>query len=165
MCDLPDWLPPLIELSDVDGDPTLWLETLYKSYTVDFIENPPEIKGKPVLRDSKLLNGKEITFWHIVEGSDKEGMTGVEDRYSRIGWVKPILEAAGTNKVIAWKKEVRMKNRRKRERIHAATVDFSYLVVIEEREKYFILITAFPILYGSKRIKLKEEAARYPKFP
>lgn len=68
-----EWLPDLVCLEDYEGDWYRYLEVLYDFYKQDFIENKPVFRGEQLrLKKGSLLNGKEITFWHIIQEGEKE---------------------------------------------------------------------------------------------
>jgi hypothetical protein len=63
-----------------------------------------------------------------------------------------MIEAAARGDVNVWQNE-----RRGRRRFVIALSDFSYVVVLEERRRYFLLWTAYPVSREHRRQKLRKE--------
>ena len=75
----------------------------------------------------------------------------------RIRWVKPMIEAANTDRVVMWK----VPWKRNLVRPHIALLDFSYLVVLEQYPGVVKLITGFAIEDVHRRAKKRNEWLRY----
>lgn len=91
---VPEWLPPLVDLAEADGDYAAYLDLLYQYYTEDFILNTSYIKGKPVrTMNDQSREGKEESFWHVLEGKEHPELNPTLERHKRIRWVKPIINA------------------------------------------------------------------------
>ena len=153
------WLPPLVELSEEgEGNYPLYIDKLYEYYTEDFIYHPPELFGKPVRTNTNAKReGKEESFWHILEGKMQDTMAEDLGRHRRIRWIKPIIEAVSSDKVKWWRRTQSTSKRRKQVRLHIALNDFSYVVVLIEYKRYFILLTAFSVERDRRRRKYREE--------
>ncbi len=100
-----------------------------------------------------LLNGKEITFWHIVSEGDVEAERIPNlRRCERIRWPRPIIEHFNNEEIKIWEND---KNRSKRVYLWLDSMD--YLVVLVKRHTYYLLLTAFPIEHEHYRRKLQKE--------
>jgi len=149
-----DWLPDLITLGAYDGDWPNYCEAIYAIFHRDFVESKPTYTGKRfALKRHPEYDGKAATFWHLIsEGKDEEERTPVMRRCERIAWPKPIIEANGDENVRIWK------NRRGRsERILIAVEDFSYVVILDDREDFVLLWTAYYVQYPKQRRRMERE--------
>ncbi len=156
MCNHPEWLPGLVELTDAGGDYYRYIELLYKYYCDDFVNSTPEFKGKPVRTNTDLSrDGKEESFWHILEGQFQDQMADDLGRHKRIRWIRPIIETAKANRLNCWR-IAECKKARERVKIKLALNDFSYLVILGLKQNYYVLITAFPI----ERQRIKDEVSK-----
>jgi hypothetical protein len=108
------------------------------------------------------LDGKSATFWHFVtEGSIEADRIPVRERLERIAWPKAILVEAGNDpsRVLVWANERCRSTHVKSTRWIVALYDFSYVVVLDEREDYVLPWTAYPVAEDHRRRKLRRERA------
>lgn len=141
-------LPPLCKRRHVEGDVMAYIDHLYDLFSADFIEDHPVYQDLPVgLIDKVEHDGKNHTFWHVIQG--KDGVL-VPARAERIRWVRALIEAADEEWVVCW-----IKQDARGDRVHLATADFDYVVVIEERKGYWILVTAYKAHGNHHRRKLR----------
>ena len=157
---IPDWLPALVLLSEYGGNWERYLEAVYEYFKQDFVCSKPKFEGKQFsLKRHPLSNGKEWTFWHLIqEGEVEEDRLPDLRRCERIRWPKPIIEAIRTDKVWTWKNK-----RKQATRIVIAIKDFSYVVILEERRDYVLLWTAYWVERPHRRKKLRNEYEQYQK--
>ena len=150
----PDWLPPLVLLSDYGGDWGAYLEAVYACFRQDFVESRTVFQGRRLaLKRHPLAQGKEATFWHLTsEGSDESSRTPDFRRCERIRWLKPIIENAGDPKLKHW-----VSVKRNEDRHHIWFEDEDYLVVLADRRGYLLLWTAFLVTRDHTRTKLRKE--------
>lgn len=60
MSTLPNWLPPLVEMSAYGGDWPRYEAALYEFFRADFIASAPQFQGKRVgLKRHPMIQGKE----------------------------------------------------------------------------------------------------------
>ena len=78
------------------------------------------------------------------------------ERCHRIHWIKEIIENKDHSSIRCWK-EVRKTKKGECKRVCLALEDFSYIVVLEERVDYWLLITAFPINRKHQREKKRKK--------
>jgi hypothetical protein len=150
----PAWLPPLALLADYDGDWNRYLEAIYEHYRRDFVTSRPNFEDKRVAPANRTLaSGKESTFWHLIsEGKVEEKRLPDIRRCERIRWPRPIIDSSSTNSVRAWRNL-----HKKQRRVVIALDDFSYVVVLIERKKYALLVTAYLVSEEHQRSKLRKE--------
>lgn len=160
MSEYDDWLPPLVEISDYDGDWKKYLQALYEVFSHDFVDNMPQFEERPVQNKwHPLIDGKEYTFWHCIStGSVEKDRIPDFNKCKRIRWPRPVIEAVVNGRVRYWRNERRNKRRGKEKRVVIALEDFSYVVILAERGKgYFLLWTQYPVQQEHQRRKLEGE--------
>ena len=158
MCSLPPWLPDLIRLEDHGNDWQRYIDAVYARFNADFIVSRPCLFGLPVYVKADLTDGKERTFWHIVqEGPAEPHRIPALRRCERLTWIRPILEHVHDSAVLHWLTE-----RGGRQRQLLFLVPGDYLVVLERRRRYYILWTAYDVVPHRKR-KLLQEYERWEK--
>jgi len=139
---IPDWLEPIIKLSDFKGDGEKYVNHLFTIFTRDFISNTPTFKKKKILFDKGEENGKPRTFTHIT--TEENESTNERElclrRCERIGWVKPIIEHCGDNSVLIWEAE-HFGKRRISNRIYLFLECDDFLIVLEETKWGYYMIT------------------------
>lgn len=137
--DPPPWLPGLLLLSDCKGIWGDWLDALYGSFQTDFVHTQINFRGKPVQVGNQLIDGKERTFWHMIqEGKVEQSRTPDSRRCERIKWAKAIIEHDGDPQVLSWP------NKRKRQErfvLWVPSVDFA--VILEDRRSHWMLWTTY----------------------
>lgn len=157
----PDWLPPLVLLSDYGGNWEAYLEALYSWFKRDFVDSKPVFQGRRLgLKRYPLSQGKEATFWHMTsEGSDEENRTPDFRRCERIRWPKPVIENDTDPAVKIWR------NQRGREnRICLWLVPEKYLVILADRGEYILLWTAYLVEKPHQQRKLEREYEEYRRY-
>lgn len=170
MNDFPSWLPPII------SNPGNWndyLELLYKCFRQDFVLSKPRFGNKRVnLKRHPEVKDKEATFWHFIQEAEDSKTPKSEEarlpsfrRCERISWPKPVMEEFSEmnheNGRIVWWKTERQSFRGKVKRYVLALPDFSYVVIIDDREDYVLPWTQFPVEYSTQREKLRKEFKAY----
>ena len=153
------WLPALVLLSDC-GDWNTFINVLYMYFKKDFVETKPVHCGTRLgLKRYPLVDGREATFWHLItEGPDEKTRNPDERRCERIRWPKPAIERVPCAELRCWE------NCRKRERrIVIAFDDYSYVVILAERNGYLLPWSAYPVEREHRRRKLRQECEEYHK--
>ncbi len=157
----PHWLPELIGC-----DWNRYEESLKIAYGIfwrDFghQHRRPAFRGKRMeLKRHPKFEGKSATFWHFVtEGGDEPQRTPVRERLERIAWPKAMIVEAERipSRVMVWQNERSRRNHRRASRWVIALSDFSYVVVIDEREDFVLPWTAYPVEENHRRRKLRKE--------
>jgi len=158
MSESPDWLPPLVLLSDHGGDWNRYLDTLYAWFKQDFIDSKPVFQGRQLgLKRYPMTLGKEATFWHMTsEGQDEENRVPDIRRCERIRWPKPVIENSEDSEIKWWVSVKRHENR-----IHIWLENEDYIVVLADRKGFLLPWTAFVITREHTRRKLRKEYEAY----
>jgi hypothetical protein len=99
---LPNWLPPLLDVSR-------WTDTtagqLYEVFIRDFKGVNLHIDGQRVSHIPDLEeDGKESIFWHLVQREDESTGIRLPDlaRCARLPWVAAIISNANQPEVVRW---------------------------------------------------------------
>lgn len=165
MTSRPPWLPGELRYVDYKGDWDKFLETVYGIFERDFKSSCPKYEGFPLVYDSRLEAGKEMVFWHLVQRHERRAQDRVPDlrRCERIPWPKPIIEHPTDKAVSVWKNERKKPNRRRQTRILLWLEKLDYIVILAERPREMVLITAYCTDIKSQREKLIRERDTYLK--
>lgn len=139
------WLPELIEFDGSNWES--YQNNIYEIFLQDFVRTFPTYDQKRVqIRRHPTYHGKEESFFHITGGHDDPQVDRVPDlrRCERIKWPRKFIENYSCNCPIdckdfkIWKKPYKGNYR-----VNFLNEKEKYLVVIEVRKKYCLLITAF----------------------
>lgn len=154
MSELPDWLPPLVMLSDHGGDWHRYLDALYAWFNQDFIDSKPVFQGRRLgLKRHPMTHGKEATFWHTTsEGQGEENRTPDLRRCERIRWPKPVIENSEDSQIKWW-----ISVKCNKSRIHIWLENDDYIVVLADRKGFLLPWTAFLVTREHTRRKLTKE--------
>jgi len=156
--DLPDWLPPLVLLTDYGGEWDRYLEALYEFFKADFLRSRPMFEGKRLgLKAHPLVGGKEATFWHFIqEGKVESERTPDLRRCERVRWVMPVICHASDNCVKRWVADIRGALR-----VHLWVETAEYLVVLDDRGDYILPWTAFCVTEPQRKKHYAKEYERW----
>jgi len=148
--DFPSWLP---EILPFHGDWSAYVEEVYQVFRKDFFIERVHFRDRRVsVRSEPRDQGKEAGFWHAIsEGKEETNRIPDLRRCERVRWIRALLEADTAN-VRIWKNW-----RGSDRRILVALPDFSYVVVLADRSKYVLFITAFCVEREHRRKKLRKE--------
>ena len=140
MSDLPDWLPPLVCMSDYGGDFTNYIEAVYAYFKKDFIESAPAFRSRRIgLKRLPYYQGKESAFWHVTsEGPDEAERVPDLRRCERIRWPRPLIENPAEKEIRCWLNE-----RHGERRIVIWLYDQDYVVILADRISYLLLWSAY----------------------
>lgn len=143
------WLPELVCYDDYDGDWSSYQDALYVIFKNDFIDDKPFFEGKKVnIRRQPIEYGKEEAFFHVTCQDYLKDGERVPDfrRCERIRWVRNFIENYQCDPtqceycvgIKLWREPYKSATR-----VHLLFEEEKYIVVLEPREKYCLLITAF----------------------
>ncbi len=159
--------PPKLEtFEDHNSDWPTYVDAIYKIFKTDFIYGSPKwvvdnlIVG---INSSPISDGKEYTFWHITSTGNIEAER-IPDfrRCERIRFPRYLIENFRSGPIYAWEKEVKSGGGSRENRIHIATDDFTYLLVLSPlRKNRRIIITAFYVDSESNRRRLHGDFTKY----
>jgi hypothetical protein len=143
------WLPPLLSHREAAS-----IDDLYAQFQRDFVANPPTLHGKPFrMKRHPMRDGREATFWHLISTGDDEANRQIDpQRCRRIGWPRALINAVGSTRVLWWRT-----SRGADHRIVIALPDFSYVVILSERQNYVLLWTAYYVHQPHRRRKLRRD--------
>lgn len=143
------WLPKLEPYNTA----TEWKEYedfIYGIFKNDFISTYPNFENKRVkIRYHPIEFGKEEAFFHVTcqdysKDKDRERAPDLR-RCERIRWVRKFIENYNCNEncepcdgVKVW-----LKPYNKNERVHILLEEENYMVVLEKRDTYCLLITHY----------------------
>lgn len=152
--DTPDWVDEPLLLETCNGDWATYLERVYEVFTNHHQRPTYRIEGKPFrLKAHPITDGKEATFWHLISQGDVEAERIVDPkRCARLCWIRPMIEAVGTNRVKSW-----IQNRDGKLSYIICLPDFSFTIVIRDRGEYVLLWTAYCVEEQPRRQKLEKE--------
>lgn len=155
------WLPPLVKMSDHNGDWNKYVEILYHYFKQDFVDSKPTFRGtKLALKKYPIDQGKEATFWHIISEGDREDERIPDiQRCERIRWPKPVIEHSGDNSIKIWENT----RRRHEPRILLWFEQEDYLVVLARRSGYILFWTAYLVKQSHQKQKLENEYQAFKK--
>ena len=156
----PSWLPEALVYNDFKGDWDKFLTTVYQIFERDFKNSKPTYQALPVNYDARIEDGKEAVFWHLICRDDYRTKKRELDlrRCERIPWPRPIIEHPSDLAISTWKSE-----RQRETRVLIWMEALDYLVVLAERPRSVILVTAFCTDIKSHKEKLIKEREKYYK--
>lgn len=161
------WLPALIPYDDYGGDWSSYQETIYTVFKRDFLDSKPYFDGKRVnTRREPIEYGKEEAFFHITCQDYLKNGERVPDfrRCERISWVRSFIENYQCDPTLCeccdgikcWREPYKATFR-----VHLLFEEERYIVILEPREKYCLLITAFYIEYDHSLNKQLQNYQQY----
>jgi hypothetical protein len=149
-----DWLPELLALETFGNDLDEYYEAAYGCFCDDFVANRPTLLGKPVMPGRPGESGARETFEHFTTSDTPWGRKLDPMRCQRVRYPLALIQAVPSDRVRAWREP-----HRKGHRLHITLPDFCYLVVLHERPKLYILVTAYPVFGEHKRKSLAKKCA------
>lgn len=161
------WIPKQELFDDYDNDWKKYEAGLYEIFKSDFIDSHPSFEGKQVnIRKHPMEYDKEEAFFHVTCQDYLKDGERVPDfrRCERIRWVKAFIENYNCDKsrcpeckgVKVWSEPYKSTTR-----VYILLEEEKYMVVIERRDRYCLLITAF---YFDKEHSLEKKLKHYEKY-
>lgn len=141
-----------------------YLDSLYAAFLSDLVHGNLFWKDSATplsLRRNPMVSERHAIFWHIISGGGSEESARVIDgeRCRRLHWIAPMIRmfnlthpALGAGTIRWWRSP-----RPGSPRFLLSTSDYSYVVVIEERPEYALLVTAYCVEQEHRRRKLQKE--------
>lgn len=156
------WLPPLIKRANFASEQA-YIDALYAVFKKDFLDTtrqfnclPIQIKRHPPY--DGIFSGKEATFRHLItEGEDEDSRVISPERCERIGWMLPLIQNRHKSDVLVWENK-RGGNGRA---YILALSDFSYKLVLSQRNDFLLLWTQFPVVHDHTQKKMRKEYEEY----
>lgn len=161
-----DKLPSRLEWNMFHGDFDQYENALYAIFKRDFLNCRPSYLGKPVdVIHERYYKDKERSFWHIVTSGEEDFSRSFDsDRCGSIPWVKALIEEADScNEYKTW---IKWHDKTKKDRYYIWCSKVNYIVILEERNEYFKLITAYNVLpYKIERYQKDYDTYKRTKTP
>lgn len=140
-----------------------YIENLYQLFLTNLVSHPLHWKNDGLLvslRKHPEIEGRHAVFWHIISGGrgPEESRQVEPQRCIRICWIRELIEIF--NVEFPKEREIRWwidKKRTSKSRYVITRPEFDYIVVVEQRSNYALLITAYYAEYEHRRRKLKRE--------
>lgn len=160
------WLPNLEYYKDYES----WndyQEVLYAIFKHDFLDTFPFFEGiKVSVKHYPIEYGKEEAFFHTTCKNYNKDSERVPDlrRCERIRWIRAFIENYNCNLNLCSECEgikVWYEPYKSRTRIHILLEEERYMVVLEQRKGYYLLITAFYLDYDNA---LEKQLKHYEKY-
>lgn len=165
--------PSIVELNSFRGNWSKYESFLYEIFIKDFVDSKPLLHKKPVnYRRHPEIENKLQSFFHITS-VDTSLTTNPNDRIpdlrrcEKIHWVRIIIDAYENKKVCnqcqcgfvkcwaeKWRNNVRW---------HLLFEEAKFMVVVEEREDYCLLVTSFHLEYSHQIKKKLKKFEQYQK--
>lgn len=167
MCQNNCWLPPLNSY-DFEQSYPLYEAALYKKYKEDFIDSHPTFNSKIVkVRFHPKVGEYEESFIHFTckNYENVENREPDFKRCERLHWIRKVIENylcksscsnSDCDGIKIWEEPYKMYSR-----VHFLFEEERYLVIIEKREDYNLLITAYYIEYDNA---LQKQLKHYNQF-
>jgi hypothetical protein len=152
--------PDLIYLQDYNGDFNSYFNAVYKVFENDFIKTHPYFDGQRVaVKKYPEVDGIHRTFYHIThEGEDENNRQPDIRRMERIRFPRFVLNSNPHSEILIWK------NRRGTdERILLFNESQNYMIVLAERNEFYLFITAYLVEKEHRKLKLLKEYEAYKK--
>jgi len=162
MSDLPD----LVEVDDFPGADFVerwkaYVDGVYDIYLREVARGGLNFNGRKVsCRFQPETFGKHYAFWHMMqEGPIEDDRTADIERCKRVRWIAWVIAAAETGHSLV---KVFPQQKRGTEQPWALWVeDEGYVVILWERNGYYLLKTAFPVSYKGTQKGLERDWLRY----
>lgn len=160
------WLPELVELKDYGNNWERYENAIYEVFKKDFIDDRPEFEEQDVwIRKYPMEYEKENAFFHVTCKDFNKTNNREPDirRCERIKWIRSFIEnyncdaslCENCEGIKVWREPYKNKYR-----VNLLFEEEQYIVILEPRENYCLLITAFYIQYQhqmEKRLKKYEQ--------
>lgn len=154
-------LPDLLLLEDFGGDYPSYIEAVYKVFKRDFVSKKTKFRGEELrLKWHPIYQDKAYTFYHMThEGEDEQNRLPDLRRCERMPWANPTIEKCDTWSLKIWPQVRTGKGgTRKRLCIWLELADEpDYMVILDVRDDYKLLWTAFVPQYPHEKRKKQKE--------
>lgn len=158
--------PGFVEVDDFHGEDfasrwKIYLDAVYAIYLREVAWGGLTFRGLPVnCRYQPETYGKHYAFWHMMqEGPIEDERTADMERCRRVRWIAWVIKAAQTDDP---RVRVFPEEKRHGEQPWALWVEEeNYLVILWERNRYFLLKTAYPVTYAGTRKALMRDWLRH----
>lgn len=165
------WLPEIVECTDF----LKWneyLEDIYEIFKKDFVSTKPIFEGKMVNFRKAPMDGRyEHTFIHLTHKDEHHNSDNPNDRVpdprraERLSWNRAIIENYKCDKKCDYCNKVLYYEEYYKSNIRVFLLfkDVKFLVILEKRENYNLLITGYYIEYDHTLRKYLKKYEKYKK--
>jgi len=150
-------LPELILLEEYNGNYRNFIEAVYKVFEKDFIKHKTEFRNEALrMKWHPMYQERAYTFYHMThKGTDEQNREPDLRRCERMPWARPIIENCDNWKLKIWPQKRKGANRLC---IWLELRDEAdYFVIIDIRNNYKLLWTAFVAEYAHEKRKKQKE--------
>lgn len=157
----PAWLTSLITLADFGGDGKAYIDHLYSIFNRDFVDSETQFRGKKVIFDNVIEDGKFRGFTHITTEENKA--TKERElclrRCERLEWIKLMIENETDPGVLVWE-QIHYTPKRVSVRTFIFIENEDFLIILNPIKGEQFLVTAIYVDYpNQKRKHLKAHKA------
>jgi hypothetical protein len=138
-------LPPLIPFAALDGSWDTFIDGLYGLYVDRIVRGDLVFRKQPVRCQARPETfGKHFAFWHMMqEGKIEDDRTIDPDRCRRLLWISWVIQNA--DDANAGIRVFRQRDRGGNTSWALWLHEHDYVVILHERNGYFLLRTAFVV--------------------
>lgn len=159
-----NWLPDLLKYDNIYPNLEVYDDAVYTIFKHDFIDTTPTIFGLNIgIRKNPPVNGREQTYYHITSKDYNHSKNRTLDllRCERIRWVRQIIEHFNCHDKLCFDcdgiKTWSALHSKNQKRIKILFAEERYIVILEKRSTYYLLITAYYLEYNHVIRKLLKE--------
>lgn len=134
--------PDLIYLEDYQGNFKNYFKAVYQIFESDFLKSNPFFEGHKITAARyPEVDGLSRTFYHITHhGEDEQNREPDFRRMERIRFPRFKIENHPHQEILVWEKVIG-----RDKRIHILNRNERYLLVLNKRQRFLLLWTAFYI--------------------
>lgn len=152
--------PDLIPFDDYNGNFEVYFAKIYNFFENDFVKTKPLYENQKVdVKKYPEVDGIHRTFYHIThEGKDENNRTPDLRRMERIRFPKFVIDNYLHSEILIWKN-----TRGTDERVVLFNEKENYIVILAQRNNFYLFITAYYIEQPHRKKKLLKEYEAYKK--
>jgi hypothetical protein len=157
-------LPLKIYLEDYAGNYGKYIDAVYAIFEKDFIKSKAKFGSHPLgMKFNPLFQERAYTFYHMThEGEDEGNRIPDIRRCECLPWARPAVENAQKWGLKFWRQSrSHSKNRVCIWLESSEDVEDDYFIILEVRETYVLLWTAFMAIYSNTTRKKQEEYEKW----
>jgi hypothetical protein len=161
------WMPPIIKLSDFGGDWKSYDDYLYSIFYSDFFHTRVKFRDKTLrIREQPRVENKAQAYYHVTSvdtsnTNDEDNRIPDMRRCERVPWIRKFIDNHMCNEGCCSAPKIWAEDYKGNTRWHIMIEEVRFLVVVEERDRYCLLITAFYLEYDSQLRKRMEKYNKY----
>jgi hypothetical protein len=155
-------LPAKIYLSDFGGDFSAYIDAVYEVFHNDFVSRKAHFGSHKLnLKFHPLFQERAYTFYHLThKGEDEANRLPDMRRCECMPWARPAVGNCSDWKLKFWRQS-RVTKKGQQHRIciwlDNGAEEVDYFVIVDVRESYILLWTAFVAEYSHEKAKKQKE--------